>query len=240
MTVVGVDGCPAGWVAVSSTTDGAATATVAETFSTLYDGLEDPDRLLVDIPIGLPDAAHPRRACDAAARERLRPHRHASVFDPPIREVIDADSYDEANADQKRLIDRGLPIQSWAIADRIRQVEAVLRAGTDTTAIREAHPEVCFATLGDGPMRYSKTGQPAAAVWERLSVLRRVASDPLQTLQSLGSDLDATVSNHDLLDALVLAVVAGDQTGPLRTLPDDPPTDAVGLPMEIVYAQASE
>ncbi|HKJ59963.1 MAG TPA: DUF429 domain-containing protein, partial [Halobacteriales archaeon] len=114
MTVVGVDGCPAGWVAVFAASDGAATATVAETFSTLLDGLPDPDpdRLLVDIPIGLPDAAHQRRACDAAARERLRPHRHTSVFDPPIREVIDADSYDEANADQKRLIDRGLPIQS--------------------------------------------------------------------------------------------------------------------------------
>lgn len=240
MTVVGVDGCPAGWVAVSTDTGGPATATVAETFSTLLDGLEDPDRLLVDIPIGLPDVAHPRRACDVAARDRLRPHRHASVFDPPIRDVIDADNYDEANAEQQRLIDRGLPIQSWAIADRIRQVEAVLRAGTGTPAIREAHPEVCFAALGDGPMRYSKTGQPGAAVWERISVLRRVVPDALQILQTLGTDLDATVSNHDLLDALVLAVIASDLTGPLRTLPDDPPTDAVGLPMEIVYARAAD
>lgn len=237
MTVVGVDGCPAGWVAVSVAPDGSATPTVAETFSALLDRLEAPDKILVDIPIGLPDADHPRRTCDEAARERLRPRRHASVFDPPIREVIDAAGYDEANHRQKRLIDRGLPIQSWAIADRIRQVDSILRSESSLPPIREAHPEVCFGALGDGPTRYSKTGQPAAAVWERLSVLERVESRAQSMVRALGDGLDADVSNHDLLDALVLAVAASDRTGPLETLPETPPRDSTGLPMEIVYAR---
>lgn len=237
MTVVGIDGCPAGWVAVSYDDGNGAVATVAGTFVELIDRLEQPDRLLVDIPIGLPDVEQPRRTCDVAARERLRPHRHASVFDPPLREVLDADDYEQANREQQRLIDRGLPIQSWAIADRIRQVDDFLQSADGQTPVREAHPEVCYSILGDGPTTYSKTGQPAAAVWERLSVLERVDSRIPSMFRSLGTGLDADVSNHDLLDALVLAVVASDRTGPLETLPATPPTDSNGRPMEIVYAR---
>jgi len=44
---------------------------------------------------------------------------------------------------------------------------------------------------------------------------------------------DVTVA--DVLDAVVLAYTAQPGDGELRSLPAEPPTDATGLPMELVY-----
>ena len=48
------------------------------------------------------------------------------------------------------------------------------------------------------------------------------------------------VADDDILDALAAAITAriGCQQGnELRTLPENPPTDSKGLPMEMVYAK---
>jgi predicted RNase H-like nuclease len=45
----------------------------------------------------------------------------------------------------------------------------------------------------------------------------------------------AEVAVDDVLDAVVLAYTARPGPGELFTLPPEPPTDPVGLPMEMVY-----
>ena len=257
---VGVDATPDGWVAVRMRdheyerveryADEDATDSA---FRDLWADHRDADVLLVDVPIGLPaDVA--ARAPEREARAVLGP-RSASVFNVPIRPILDVDSYADANERQKdREQDgRGLMKQTYNIVPRIREVDELLGApDVDATqdVVREAHPEVCFRALNDDmPMAYSKTAQPAAAHWERVGVLASLhANDPVHDDEDAFHDALATagrelldwdapaLSNDDLLDAFALAVTGSTLTGDLRTLPENPTEDATGLRMEMVYA----
>ena len=239
MDALGIDGAPDGWIGVAVEEDEFHPIGPRKHIAELLNPVPNGVTALVDIPIGLPDEKHPRRKCDRQARTKLKPERHSSVFDPPVREVIKMDTREQASETQNELIGRGISVQSWGIRDKILDVDAFLRSSTNGSrpTLREAHPEVCYAALGDRPTQYSKTGQPAAAVWERVERQDKVMDNPASILRTLASDLDAAVSNHDLLDALVLALVASDRTGPIETLPPDPPSDAEGLRKEIVFAR---
>ncbi|WP_227134164.1 DUF429 domain-containing protein [Halorubellus salinus] len=218
-------------------------------FARLWRDHDDADYLLVDVPIGLP-ADDPARAPEREARDILG-QRSSSVFNVPIRDVLYVDDYGTANDRQRGATGKGLMRQTFNITPRIREVDRVLGADHGVTVdatqdvIREAHPEVCFWALGDGntPMLYSKTGQPAAAHWERVGVLATAHDDPdafHDALADAGRELvdwnDPQLSNDDLLDAFALAVTASPLTGDLRTLPEAPDVDEMGLRMEMVYA----
>ena len=243
MSVVGVDGCPDGWLAVVYEGDTFARACTHEDFGSVWETHGSAETVLVDVPIGLREASNEKRPCDDAARAVLGP-RSSSVFPPPVRDAVDEDSYADAKALQEAQTDGSLGVQSWHIAPKIRQVDRLLRetAPEARGIVREAHPEVCFwALAGERPMAYSKTGQPAAAFWERVAVLERTDDGILADVQAAGTDLGGGASLDDLLDAFVLAVTASDLTGPLRTLPpaDSPAAerDPAGLPMEMVYSK---
>jgi predicted RNase H-like nuclease len=257
---VGVDAAPDGWVAVRmhdheyARIDRYADDDAADSaFRDLWADHRDADVVLVDVPIGLPEDMA-ARAPEREARNRLGP-RSASVFNVPIRPILNVDSYADANERQKQREQdgRGLMKQTYNILPRIREVDEILGASeVDATqrVVREAHPEVCFRALNDGtPMAYSKTAQPAAAHWERVGVLASVhANDPVHddedafhdALATAGGELldwDApALSNDDLLDAFALAVTGSPLTGELRTLPDEPAEDTEGRRMEMVYA----
>lgn len=221
----------------------------ASAFARLWRDHDDADCILVDVPIGLP-TDDPARAPEREARDVLG-QRSASVFNVPIRDVLHVDDYGTANDRQRTATGKGLMRQTFNITPRIREVDRVLGADHGVSAdatqdvIREAHPEVCFWALGDGdtPMLYSKTGQPAAAHWERVGVLATAHDDPdafHDALADAGRELvdwnDPALSNDDLLDAFALAVTATPLTGDLRTLPEAPDVDEMGLRMEMVYA----
>jgi predicted RNase H-like nuclease len=233
-------------------------------FAALWRDHRDADAILVDVPIGLP-ADDPAREPERLARDVLG-QRASSVFNVPIRDVLHVDDYRTANDRQRAATGKGLMRQTFNITPRIREVDRVL-AATDGVAadatqavIREAHPEVCFWALADGdtPMLYSKTGQPAAAHWERVGTLASVHPDVDDTdataddtgTRSRSAFHDALadagraivdwqnpqLSNDDLLDAFALAVTASPLTTELRTLPEDPDVDEMGLRMEMAYA----
>jgi predicted RNase H-like nuclease len=75
---------------------------------------------------------------------------------------------------------------------------------------------------------------------ERLDVLQR--HDP-RSLEIFNDALKRfprkAVSPDDILDALVNALAAARLTTAGATLPEDPPTDRHGLPMEMVFALPS-
>src|ERR687886_2079559 len=97
--VVGVDGCPAGWIAIRlDLAAGGWRADVHRTFAELLDANRDAAAIGVDIPIGLAETG--ARACDRAARARLGARR-SSVFTPPTRRLlalIGPAPYRDANA----------------------------------------------------------------------------------------------------------------------------------------------
>lgn len=67
--------------------------------------------------------------------------------------------------------------------------------------VREAHPEVCFRALTDrAATEYAKTGQPAAAFWERVAILEAIDSDVVAHVREGNRDMDAEVGNDDIAD----------------------------------------
>ena len=70
MFVVGVDGCRAGWLAVRLNRRGAPESRIFPDLASLWSACHQAALILVDIPIGLPEAANDRD-CDRAARKVL-------------------------------------------------------------------------------------------------------------------------------------------------------------------------
>jgi predicted RNase H-like nuclease len=242
---IGVDGCSAGWIAVQFNEDGYEDTNLYEEIQALWIAHDNAaEQILIDVPIDLRENSNVKRPCDDAARKKLSPKRHSSVFPVPVRAAVHEESYEDAKETQEKRTDGSLGVQSWGIADKIAELDSFL-CETEPDAvgtIRESHPEVCFWALqGESATEYSKTGQPAAAFWERIEILEEIDGTIFDDVRDASADLDAKIGNDDVIDAFALALTASPKTGSLRTLPDKWPTDDTGdktekLPMEIVYA----
>lgn len=204
-TVLGVDGCPAGWFA-TILTDMDTDLQCYPDFDELWRAHSDAARILVDIPIGLPDSG--TRPCDKKARTLLG-SRGSSVFDAICRPLLDAKTYDDANARYRELTGKGLSKQAWHLRDKITEVDRIAQADTQTaTVLRESHPELCFYGFNDQqPIVHSKKSDRGRQ--KRLSVL----TDRLPAAEDLYDDaIDRyyrkDVRRDDIIDALVLAVTA--------------------------------
>jgi predicted RNase H-like nuclease len=232
---VGVDGCSGGWFAVAHDPDepGGVDFGLHSSFAAVVDAHPDAERMLVDVPIGLPTTG--RRRCDVDARERLG-SRASTVFFAPCRAVLDAPDHETASELNRDRTGYGLSIQAWHLVPRVREVDAVLRADAsarDRTV--EAHPELCFAALGDGPVPESKTTE--AGRRERLDRLRPVLPDADAVYEAaLDAHYRKHVARDDVVDAMVLAASAPRPLGRVPAVPDGRvPRDGVGLPMEIRF-----
>ncbi len=239
---VGVDGCPAGWFSVGLDDGTGYEVNVFETFCELLDHYGKAKLVLVDIPIGLPQGAE-GRDCDPEARQLLGWPRMSSVFPTPTRPTVmqaaaAPKDYGGAAEIERRVAGKGISKQAFAIAPKIAEVDTVLldRGISATPPVREVHPEVCFWALNNRqPMRSRKKTRDGED--ERLRVLQEI--NP-QTQEMYDSVLDKYLRKHvardDILDALVAAVTAKlGWPDSLRTLPECPPRDCEGLPMEMVY-----
>src|SRR5215470_16625253 len=96
-TVVGVDGCPAGWVSFHLDLQSRRTCVnVFARFNELISITPQPRLIAIDIPIGIPTRG--ARACDVAARKLLGKPRSNSVFPAPVRATFAAETYQDACA----------------------------------------------------------------------------------------------------------------------------------------------
>lgn len=219
--VVGVDGCPGGWVGVT-VTDGRFSG--CEWYERVTDVFErHPEAVVigVDIPVGLAERA-PRRA-DVEARRLLGPRR-SSVFPAPARPLLEAGSYAEARALAARL---GMPCpsaQCWALRARIAEVDALARA---EPRLVEVHPEVSFRAMAGGPLAHPKRSWNGACA--RRALLERAG---LALPDDLGEGGRAPLV--DVLDAAAAAWSADRVAlGRAASLPDPPERDRLGTPMAI-------
>jgi predicted RNase H-like nuclease len=230
--VVGVDRCRAGWFWVALEGGGWSVG-VAPSASGVWEVHRDADRILVDVPVGLPEGGSEERACDVLARELLGA-RGSSVFPVPCRPAVQADGPEEASRINEERTGRKLSPQSRSLIGGIREVDLLLRSEPGAReVVRETHPEVAFWGLNGGEaVRAGKRDREGLV--ERIAILdahdRRAPKAVSATLLALPRN---RVARHDVLDALAGAVTALRATG-LRTIPDDPPLDARGLPMEMV------
>ncbi len=223
--VAGIDGCRAGWVMVRRDAEGRFEAPLVVAS---LDDLPPADMIAIDIPIGLPESG--RRACDLEARALLGPRR-SSVFTGVRRPLLAMGGYEEANAWGKR-DGEGLTRQMWNILPKIRAVDDWITPARSRT-FREGHPELAFAAAAGRPMaHYKKTPEGEA---ERLDAMAGFI-ERATVREWLGRARGSGAARDDIVDALALCRSAARVLlGRHGQLPADPPKDARGLPMEMVF-----
>ena len=229
MTTLGIDGCKLGWFGVWQGSDGIFWR-LEQSIETLLTH-HHCERAFIDIPIGLSSGA--RRECDTAARQLLGRGFSSSVFPTPVRSILTAASYEEANIRHRKACGRGISKQSFFILPKIREVDTLLRNNSGWRGkLREAHPEVAFNGLNAGALSHKKKTREGFE--ERLSILSAQDSRvPILVDEILQQTWRKHLLPDDILDAICLAVMP--KGGHLRTLPEQPSQDAEGLPMEICY-----
>ena len=231
----GIDGCPGGWFCVGLDADTSWSVSVIAT-DAVGSVATTATAALIDIPIGLPDKGVEERLCDREARRKLGRGRGSSVFPVPARASLRARDFAEALAINRQITGRGISKQSWLIAPKIRAVDDLMQADRSLRGVlRESHPEVCFWALnGAKSMRYKKKTPEGRD--ERMALLLKLfpAADSLFN-EATTRYRRKEVAQDDIVDALVLAVSARLGAGRYRSLPADPPRDATGLAMEMVF-----
>ena len=250
---VGVDGCTGGWFSIGLDDGDGHDMKMCENFDNLDAHYPNAELILVDMPIGLEDTgACNDRLCDAEAKELLKGEngsmgRSSSVFPPPSRELIrkakELCDYNKVNLWSRREYkNAGVQLQSFLLWWKIDEVDDFItkHVRNSSPEIREVHPEVCFWALNNRKFM-SERKKAVKGRSERLQVLCQ--NEPL-TDKIYKEALDDVhgreyVSHDDILDALVAAVTAKvaimQYHGKPPTIPDKPPKDSKGLPMEMVY-----
>lgn len=235
--VAGVDGCRGGWFVVArDLSSGRTLHLLKHTFAEVLGMRENPRIIAVDVPIGLPDAAvRGGRDCDREARRLAGPKRGTSVFSPPVRAVLAAGSWREADAVNRASSPAaiGLSRQTWGIVPKIAEVDGLMKPQVQQT-VREAFPELSFAEMTGAPMRTSK--RSVDGIQDRAeAVVRAGFADP-RRLGGAWSGRD--VAFDDILDAHACCWTARRiYEGVAGRLPVDrePERDRRGLTMEIWF-----
>ncbi|MCF6115573.1 DUF429 domain-containing protein [Mesorhizobium muleiense] len=249
MTVVGVDGCRAGWIAVRRDPGAAPAAAVFPSFAALLDALPADATVAVDMPIGLPDVSQKGGRGPEALVRPLLGNRQSSVFAIPSRAALYAHTdgfttieawhagHRQASEAAKATSDppRGVSIQAFGIFAKIREIDAVLIARPELRRrVFESHPEVAFCRLNDDQaMRLPKKIKGAvnpAGMAERKALLCRhgYVRGFLDRTPPRGAAAD------DFLDAAAMMLIAGRiASGEARPFPDPPLADRFGIPVAI-------
>lgn len=212
---IGVDGCPGGWIAATKAGEQPIAWHFAPDFVGILQAAPPDACILVDMILGLPDAAQPQRLCDSLARRQISPH-SARVFSAPPREALSARDYAEACALARQATGKALSKQTFNILPKIVEMDA----HAADPRLREAHPELVFARFNKGrPVAASKKTPEGRA--ERCQLLESVLPSSAAALELADRHISRKqAAPDDCLDALALCAAA---TRPeqLTRLPED-------------------
>lgn len=230
-TVAGVDGCPAGWIAVLWDGGDHLTSQLCADFS---DVMALPaDIIAVDMPIGLPEKSG--RPPERDVRARLG-ERQSSVFAVPAAAAIYCTDYREAcrvnllHSDPPKKVSK----QCFHLFPKMREIDALIDPALQSR-IYESHPELAFWVMnGEAPLSLPKKvkGAPSPPGLDLRRALLRRNGVPVDSLATSYRRRD--VGADDLLDACACTFVAWRILN-RRSIrfPANPPLNARGLRMEI-------
>jgi len=228
--VIGVDGCPGGWIAVRWSTT--VTHHLCRSFADVV--ALDAAVIAVDMPIGFPQGSG--RAAEREVRARLG-ERQSSVFSVPSRAAVMCLDYREscaanlASSDPPKKVSK----QIFYIFPKMREIDALITPELQSRIV-EVHPELAFwAMNGEAslPLPKKVKGQPNAPGLELRKALLAKAGFPPADLPA-PAYRRADVGADDLIDACACAWSARRiAEGRSVSFPADPPRDARGLRMAI-------
>jgi predicted RNase H-like nuclease len=234
MIVVGVDGCPDGWVAAAADLDdGQLEFRVFARFSDLVEHYEDAGAIGIDVPIGLLTCYS--RSADLRAR-KLMPGKGSSVFPAPHPDIIHEHTHEAASTRSKEVHKKGVSQQGFAILPKIAEVNEFLTQELQRR-IFEVHPEVSFTELNGGDPVRSRKSRTAGFDARRELLVKRSGFTSIPTkleASKVGNGLK--VHADDTLDAIVAAWTARRFVeGIAKRIPSEPQIGFRGLRAEIVY-----
>lgn len=235
MKTLGLDGCRAGWIAISLDNEDAG-YWLLESDNELADYFEEYDRIFIDVPIGLEEEKYVRE-CDEKLRDRLGPEYKASVFNPPLRPALYAPTYAEASMTSFEITGKKISIQAWNITPNIRAVDQLLANNGDfKEKVFESHPELLFQILNGGSSILQKKATKKG-LRHRLELLKNQSKYADDFFRDIKEEYRRNqVDEDDIVDAMVLALFAKRSLdGDIKTLPENPPEDSEGLKMAIHY-----
>jgi predicted RNase H-like nuclease len=125
--------------------------------------------------------------------------------------------------------------QAWGIYGKVRDLDRALASDANAqTAIVEVHPEVCFwVWSARSPMKFSKKKREGRG--ERLALAEDWLGEGILA-RARGGHLKKDLADDDILDAIAALWTAHRiADGSCETLPESPPVDETGLPMQIVF-----
>jgi predicted RNase H-like nuclease len=196
VTVTGVDGCAAGWVAVTLGPESRSAATlVGIAVAATLDGLPLTGVTGIDMPLGLLEAGW--RDADLLARRALG-RRGVTVFAIPPRAVWECETHAEANRVCRDLTGKGFSVQAWGLRRKIAEADEFRRRALSAprpVQLCEVHPELSFTAMAGAPLPDSKHTAAGLAVRRAL-------------LAAAGITLPTRVAGaaeDDLLDAAAVA-----------------------------------
>jgi len=231
ITVAGVDGCPAGWIAVLWDGGDRLTSQLCPTFAEVM--MLSAGVIAVDMPIGLPERSG--RPPEREVRARLG-DRQSSVFAVPATQAIYCTDYREAcrinllHSDPPRKVSK----QCFHLFAKMREIDALIEP-SHQSRIYESHPELAFWAMNDEvplPLPKKVRGAPyPPGLGLRRSLLARNGL-PVDSLTTDYRRRD--VGADDLIDACACTLVAWRILN-RRSIrfPANPPLNARGLRMEI-------
>jgi predicted RNase H-like nuclease len=247
--IAGVDGCKAGWIAVTLMSGEQPAVAIFRTFAALVDHLPGDAVIAVDMPIGLREITRKGGRGPEMLVRPLLGACQSSVFSIPSRAAVYAaveefttlelwyGAHRMASAVARTTSEptRGVSIQAFGIFPKIREIDALLRARPELgRRIIESHPEVAFWRLnGEQAMRLPKKVKRQvnpAGMAERRTLLAGLGlrRDFLEAVPPRGAAAD------DFLDACALLFIAARHArGQARPFPDPPDVDAHGVPIAI-------
>ena len=228
--VVGVDGCPAGWIAIIW--GWSLTHCLCRSFAEVL-ALAG-DVIAVDMPIGfLTEDVAGGRLAEQSLRKFLK-IKHSSVFPTPARATVEANPQTREIAGEINRRNSSPPksisVFTFGILGKMHEVDRLMTPGLQTRVF-ETHPEACFTMMNDRvPILTSKKRtegrKQREAALNAAGFPRHLLPPAAYRRREVGAD--------DLLDACACAWAARRiLEGRSIRFPANPPLDAKGLRMEI-------
>jgi len=229
------DGCRGGWLVAKCNSwpcEYTPYLAICADFRSLVEFTRDCERVVVDIPIGLP-AGTQVRYCDVKARGLLAKDGASSVvFDAPPRETLPARSTEEFQRLHKESRKKGAGWPVWGILPKIKEADEAMTPALQRR-IYEFHPELVWLRVAG---RYLGPKHDKPGLTNRVNALDAYVPSLKQVLQ-WKKGLGAAAKLDDVLDAVIgLAVADASLKSKKYKLPQDATeADKKGLFMEMWY-----
>ena len=146
-TVIGIDGCKAGWISSKMEEDHSLSFHIIENLEDDYLKQSNLSYIGIDIPLEL--ALTGKRLAEIEARSLLK-KRACTIFSPPTLNALRAKDYIDACEINFKECGKRISKQSWNLFPKIKEAQKFSKNNLiSKLSVFEIHPELSFMAMND-------------------------------------------------------------------------------------------